>query len=35
MMLSVGRLKLVEDIIAGEVLSETIFNYTLGELGKD
>jgi len=29
MMFSVGRLKLVEEIIAREVLSESVFNYTL------
>jgi len=31
MMLSVVRLKLVEEIIAGEVLSDTVLNYTFGE----
>jgi len=35
MMFSVGRLKLVEEIIAGEVLSETVFNYALGEFGQE
>ena len=35
MVLSVGRLKLVEQFIAGEVLSKPVFNYTLGESGQD
>jgi len=34
MVFSVSRLKLVEKIIAGEVLSETDFDYTLGEFGQ-
>ena len=35
MVLSVGRLKLVEQFIAGEVLSKPVFNYTLGESGQE
>jgi len=35
MMFSVSRLKLVEKIIAGEVLSETDFDYTFGEFGQE
>jgi len=35
MMLSVSRLKIVDDIIAGEVLSKTVFSYTFGEFGQE
>jgi len=35
MVFSVSRLKLVEKIIAGEVLSETDFDYALGEFGQE
>jgi len=35
MVISVGRLKLVVEIITGEVLSETVFNYTFGEFGQE
>jgi len=35
MMLSVDRLKLVEEIIAVKVLSETVFNYTFGEFRQE
>jgi len=34
MMLSVGRLRLVENIIGGEVLSETVFNYTISKFDR-
>jgi len=35
MMVSMSRLKLVEEIIAGNILSESVFNYTLGEFRKE
>jgi len=35
MVFSISRLKLIEKIIAGEVLNETDFDYTLGEFGQE
>jgi len=35
MLLSVGRLKFVELVITGEVLSEMVFDYTLGKFEKE